>query len=371
MSRPSKTANPATATWREDSSGRVLVLGGDWVEGEMPKGAPKPGEAVAGFDGRALGRFDSGLPAYLLALIRGVEGSEPDLGGLPDGLRNLVELALKVPEREEVRAVPEPGNPLAKLGQVALAASRSALGASEFTGQVMMSALRFVVGRAHFRFRDFWLVLQQCGPSALPIVLLINFLIGSILAFVGAVQLSKFGASLYVADLVAIAMVREMGAVMTGIIMSGRTGAAFAAQIGSMKANEEIDALRTFGFAPFDFLVLPRMLALLIAMPVLTVFANFAGILGGMLVGATVGLPPVLFYHEAMTVLTLQNSFLGVGKSVFFGAAIAMAGCYHGMNAERSSAGVGLATTRAVVLSITAIIVIDSAFAALFTVLDI
>jgi phospholipid/cholesterol/gamma-HCH transport system permease protein len=191
------------------------------------------------------------------------------------------------------------------------------------------------------------------------------------MAFVGNVQLANFGASLYVADLVGIAMVREMGVMMTAIIMSGRTGAAFAAHIGSMKANQEIDALRTFGFNPFDFLVLPRLLALVLMMPLLTMYSNVIGILGGMVVGSAVGIPPVLYWHETLTVVTIDNAFLGVLKSVFFGVVIAVAGCMQGMNADVSSAGVGKATTRAVVYAITAIIIFDSAFAAIFTILDI
>jgi phospholipid/cholesterol/gamma-HCH transport system permease protein len=162
-----------------------------------------------------------------------------------------------------------------------------------------------------------------------------------------------------------------MGVVMTAIIMSGRTGAAFAAHLGSMNANQEIDALRTFGFNPFDFLVLPRLLALVLMMPILTLYANLIGILGGMLVGAAVDIPPVLYWHETLSSVTLTTSFLGVFKSVFFGIVIALCGCLQGMRAGNSSAAVGQATTRAVVASITTIIILDSGFAALFTILDI
>jgi phospholipid/cholesterol/gamma-HCH transport system permease protein len=192
-----------------------------------------------------------------------------------------------------------------------------------------------------------------------------------ILAFVGNAQLTNFGANLLVADLVAIAMVREMGVVMTAIIMSGRTGAAFAAHIGSMNANEEIDALRTSGFDPFDYLVLPRLLALVIMMPVLTIYSNVVGILGGMMVGSFVGIPTVLFWNETLLSLNFTNSSLGVIKSVFFGAAIAISGCMQGMRAGRSSAAVGEATTHAIVAAITWVVVLDSAFAAVFTILNI
>jgi phospholipid/cholesterol/gamma-HCH transport system permease protein len=282
-----------------------------------------------------------------------------------------MELALAVPEEVEARGTPGEDSEIRKLGMFSINAWNGVRSVIDFTGQAMLSLGRFLTGRAHFRNSEFWLIVQQCGAQALPIVSLISFLIGLIMAFVGNVQLANFGASLYVADLVGIAMVREMGAVMTAIIVSGRTGAAFAAHLGSMKANQEIDALRTFGFNPFDFLVLPRMLALVLMMPLLTMYANIIGILGGMLVGAAVDIPPELYWYETLTVLNLENAFLGVFKSVFFGIVIAMNGCLQGMQAGNSSAAVGQATTRAVVASITAVIILDSAFAAIFTILDI
>jgi phospholipid/cholesterol/gamma-HCH transport system permease protein len=282
-----------------------------------------------------------------------------------------MELALAVPEESEAGRKKKPASNLRTLGKRALRIWAGFLSVAEFVGLSVLAFGRLLTGRARFRGRDFWVILQECGPQALPIVTLINFLIGLILAFVGNVQLASFGASLYVADLVGIAMVREMGVVMTAIILSGRTGAAFAAHLGSMKANEEIDALKTFGFDPFDFLVLPRIIALVLMMPLLTIYANVVGILGGMLVGSAVGIPPVLYWNETLTAVDLTTAALGVFKSVFFGAAIAISGCLQGMHAGNSSAAVGQATTRAVVAAITAVIVLDSAFAAIFTVLDI
>ena len=330
------------------------------------------------YETKDLGTYDSTLPAFLLAHFRQIAGTEtptettlPPLDGLPDNLRGLLELALAVPEEDAAKKEPRPPSEIRKLGKLSLQVWASVLALVDFTGQAVLSLGRLVTGRARFRSADFWLTLQECGLEALPIVSLISFLIGLILAFVGNVQLANFGANLFVADLVGIAMVREMGVVMTAIIMSGRTGAAFAAHLGSMKANEEIDALRTFGFNPFDFLVLPRLLALVVMMPILTIYANIVGILGGMLVGYFVGIPPVLYWAETLTSVDLTNSSLGVIKSVFFGAAIAISGCMQGMRAGNSSAAVGQATTRAVVTAITAVIVLDSAFAAIFTLLDI
>ena len=351
----------------------MLEISGRWKrDGPKPEINGEPPDAPATrYETSQLEAFDSTLPAYLLAILRSQKAENPSLEGLPENLRGLMELALSVPERSEARTISDKESTLSKLGRTTQAAWEGVTSIAAFTGQAVLSLGRFFTGRARFRGRDFWLVVQQSGVEALPIVLLISFLIGLILAFVGNVQLASFGANIYVADLVGIAMTREMGVVMTGIIMSGRTGAAFAANIGSMKANEEIDALRTFGFNAFDFLVLPRMIALVIMMPLLTVFADLIGIAGGMIVGAMAGIPPVLYWQQTVTAVTLTTASLGIFKSFFFGAAIAMCGCLQGMKAGNSSAAVGEATTRAVVASITSVIVIDSAFAVIFTILDI
>ena len=377
---PTNNSSPPCARWRRDGGQVVLELCGDWLrDGATPEIQGESGDqAPSRYVTDKLGAFDSTPPAFILSQLRSIEKPtpgaaqwKPSLEGLPPNLLGLMELALAVPEQSDATQKPADSSELTKLGKGSIEVWVSVLAVAEFTGQSVLALGRFVTGGARFRARDFWMIVQECGAQALPIVSLISFLIGLIMAFVGNVQLASFGASLYVADLVGIAMVREMGVVMTAIIMSGRTGAAFAAHLGSMKANEEIDALRTFGFDPFDFLVLPRLLALVLMMPLLTLYANCVGILGGMLVGAAVGIPPVLFWNETLTAVTLTTSLLGVFKSVFFGAVIAMSGCLQGMHAGNSSAAVGQATTRAVVTSITAIIVLDSAFAAIFTVLDI
>ena len=374
---PAKDSPTPLARWTRDGGQLVLAISGDWRRGGMAPAiqGDAPAEAPARYVTGELGKFDSTLPAFILAHLRSVakpgDDAKPSLDGLPPDLRGLMELALAVPEEIEARQMPTDVSEIKKLGTTSLNVWAGILLIAEFTGQSVLALGRFVTGRARFRARDFWMIVQECGAQALPIVSLISFLVGLILAFVGNVQLANFGASLYVADLVGIAMVREMGVMMTAIIMSGRTGAAFAAHLGSMKANQEIDALKTFGFDPFDFLVLPRLLALVLMMPLLTLYANAVGIFGGMLVGAAVGIPPVLYWNETVATIGLTMASLGVFKSVFFGAVIAMSGCLQGMHAGNSSAAVGEATTRAVVASITAIIILDSGFAAIFTVLDI
>ncbi|CAN5841867.1 ABC transporter permease [soil metagenome] len=372
-------ASPA-AIWQREGDDVILVVSGDWRrDGPAATITGKaPDHFATRYHADALGFFDSTLPAFVLAHFRTVSSANkedktalPPLEGLPDNLRGLLKLALAVPEEGDAELPSPPSALIDRLGLLTLTLWEQIKSLLDFTGQTVQSLARFVTGRARFRSSDFWVILQQCGVDALPIVALISFLIGLILAFVGNVQLTNFGANIFVADLVGIAMVREMGVVMTAIIMSGRTGAAFAAHIGSMKANEEIDALSTFGFNPFDFLVLPRLLALVLMMPLLTIYANIIGILGGMLVGSFVGITPELYWNETLTAVDLTNASLGVIKSVFFGVAIAICGCMMGMQAGNSSAAVGQATTRAVVAAITVIVVLDSAFAALFTVLEI
>lgn len=375
---------PPVARWSGTDGAFVLELAGDWIRDSSPYQVEGkvPDQAPDSYVTTGLGVFDSTLPAFVLAHLRAVNVSsskdnesvktlKPPLEGLPAGLLGLMELALAVPEEIEANKEPTTTSEIKKLGKISIKVWKVLQRVADFIGQAMLSLGRFVTGRARFRANDFWAILQECGAQALPIVSLISFLIGMILAFVGNVQLANFGAGLYVADLVGIAMVREMGVVMTAIIMSGRTGAAFAARLGSMKVNQEIDALRTFGFKPFDFLVLPRVLALVLMLPLLTIYSNIIGILGGMAVAATVGIPPILYWHETLKSVSMTTASLGVMKSVFFGVAIALSGCLQGMNCQNSSIGVGEATTRAVVASITAIIILDSAFAVVFTILDI
>lgn len=188
----------------------------------------------------------------------------------------------------------------------------------------------------------------------------------------GAVQLRQFGAQIYVADLVGLAMAREMGPMMAAIIVAGRTGAAFAAQLGTMQVNEEIDAFKTLGIPPMEFLVMPRMLALMLMMPLLTLYANLVGILGGAVVGiGMLDLGVLQYYYQTQSAVTLLDFGTGLIKSILFGALVAIAGCLRGIQCGRSSAAVGIAATSAVVTGIVCVIVTDAIFAVLFNVLGI
>ena len=222
------------------------------------------------------------------------------------------------------------------------------------------------------RLQDFALCCRSCGASALPIVTLISFLTGLTMAFVGSVQLEKFNAKIYVADLVCLAMVREMGALMVAIIMAGRTGASFAAEIGSMKLNEEIDSLRTFGLSPIEFLILPRTLSILLMIPLLTIYADLVGILGGLVVGTMVMDFSMIHYFE-QTQVALQNMwevYSGLLKSVVFGLVIGLVGCYKGLHCGSDSASLGRSVTSSVVVAITLIVISDAMFEVLFNYLD-
>jgi phospholipid/cholesterol/gamma-HCH transport system permease protein len=239
-------------------------------------------------------------------------------------------------------------------------------------GDSVLAFLRLLRGRAQFRWSDTLLVMQQCGPEALGIVALINFLIGLILAFVGATELARFGASIYTADLVAVAAVREMGCIMTGIILCGRTGAAFAAQLGTMKVNQEIEAFQTFSISPVEFLVLPRMLALILMMPLLCIFADLIAIAGGFLVSTLMlHVSPVLYLARTVESISLAGFLLGVFKGGFFGVLVALTGCLRGMQCGTNAAAVGQATTSAVVTGITWIIASDGLFAVICSALHI
>jgi phospholipid/cholesterol/gamma-HCH transport system permease protein len=292
--------------------------------------------------------------------------------GLPEGVRRLLRLASAVPENKDARiTATEPGF-LARVARHAIKGWRDMKVLVSFLGENVLAFLNLLRGRAQFRWADAFLVMEQCGPQALGIVALINCLVGLILAFVGAIELQRFGASIYVSDLVGIATVREMGCIMTGIILCGRTGAAFAAQLGTMKVNEEISALQTFGISPLEFLVLPRMVALILIMPLLCVFADLISIGGGFLVSfSMLDMSPTVYFGRIVHAIQLKSFLLGIGKGTFFGFLVAFAGCLRGMQSGSSAAAVGEATTSAVVTGITAIVASDGAFAVLTNALHI
>jgi phospholipid/cholesterol/gamma-HCH transport system permease protein len=363
----------------EMSRGDTLVVRvwGPWTTGarrpaadevdDRLASAPKPRRLA--FDASGLEDWDSGLLTFLLHVIAvaGRHGVAVDREGLPEGVRRLLALATAVPERRDTGGVARRASVLARIGAATLESARGATTMLAFLGEVSLGLGRLVVGRARYRRSDLLLILQEVGAQALPIVSLISFLVGVILAYVGAVQLRQFGAQIYVADLVGIGMTREMGAMMAAVIMAGRTGAAFAAQLGTMQVNEEIDALTTLGISPIEFLVLPRMLALAIMMPLLCLYADLLGLLGGMAVGVgMLDLGVVEYYVRTTEAISIADCVAGLIKASTFGVLVAVAGCLRGIQCGRSSAAVGAATTSAVVTGIVLIIVFDALTTVIF-----
>lgn len=327
----------------------------------------------------ALHAIDAGIVEWdsaLLALILRVKGQCDqagitfDLSGLPRGVRRLVELSATVPEREGSRSRASASSFLVRLGRRVTAAHEAVVSALDFLGEATLSTGRFLTGRARYRRSELWLIIQQCGPQALGIVTTISVLVGSILAFVGAIQLRMFGAEIFVANLVGLGMVIEMGALMTGIILAGRTGAAFAAQLGAMQVNEEIDALKTMGIPPMDYLVMPRIVALAVMTPLLVIYADILGILGGAIVGVfALGLSPTVYFRQSVDMMTLWHCAQGLIKGSTFGVLVAICGCMRGMDCGRSASAVGEAATSAVVTGIVMIVVADALWTFVFMVI--
>jgi phospholipid/cholesterol/gamma-HCH transport system permease protein len=318
--------------------------------------------------------WDSGLLTFVRRLDASLSkgGVQFDPNGLPEGARRLLRLAAAVPERSGARRSAATETFFVRVGKETLDLVRGMSEVARFLGEVTIACGRLLQGKARFRRSDLMLTIQEVGAQALPIVSLISFLVGIILAFLGSVQLLQFGAQIYVAPLVAIGMARDMAAMMVGIILAGRTGAAFAAQLGTMQVNEEIDALSTFGFAPMEFLVLPRMLALVLMTPLLCLYAVFMGILGGAFVGMTfLDLPPLTYLQATQDGVRLTDFSGGLIKAAVYGIVVAVAGCLRGVQCGRSSAAVGQATTSAVVTSIIFIVVSMAILTVVYDVLGI
>jgi phospholipid/cholesterol/gamma-HCH transport system permease protein len=364
-----KTSEACELSYEKPAGDTLLVrLKGGWTIDQQLPSVKEVGQQIESdptikqiaFDTGQLSDWDSGLLSFLTKII--TDSSAKNIAvnqeGLSEGIQKLLKLAFAVPERKGARkeAVREPL--LDRIGASTIAAGQASVDTLGFIGEAFLALLKFFVGKARFQRSELMLTIQQCGVQALPIVSLISVLVGLIFAFIGAVQLMMFGAQIFVADLVAIAMTRVMGAVMVGVIMAGRTGAAFAAQIGTMQVNEEIDALQTLGISPMEFLVLPRMLALILMMPLLVVYADLMGILGGFIVGVSMlDITVKQYINQTINAMNLYHFFIGIVHALVFGVLVALAGCLRGIQCGRSASAVGQATTSAVVTSIVAIVV--------------
>ncbi len=368
----------------QQSAGQTLLLklSGPWKLGSaLPSAddvsrqiaAGRPVRTIA-FDAQDLGAWDAGLLTFLVKVrdLCRQKNIALDSRGLPEGVHRLLALASAVPEIKDTGKQEIRESWFSRIGGRAIEAVRASREVLDFIGDATLTLAALARGRVRMRRSDLLLIIQECGADALPIVTLISALIGLILAFVGAVQLKLFGAEIYISSLVAIGMTREMGAMMAAIIMAGRTGAAFAAQLGTMQVNEEIDALKTLGVSPMEFLVLPRILALVLMMPLLAIYADLVGILGGLAVGVgAFDITLTQYAEQTLLALNMRHIMIGVVKAGVFGVIIAVSGCLRGMQCGRSATEVGYAATSAVVTAIVWIIVADGLFAVITNVLKI
>lgn len=375
-------AAPAWLELRPEKEGGVhVVFGGVWKLGAaVPEGREaldvvRKGDAGAlVLSADNLGSWDSSLLAVTVQLAReaAARNISCDAEGLPEGLRNLIRLALAVPPNTDARRNTQREGWLARIGGFALQMPSRAASVLEFLGEMVLSFGRLFTFSSATTRRNVWLCIQEAGAESLPIVSLISLLVGLILAFVGVVQLSMFSAEIYISSLVAIGMTRIMGAIMTGIILAGRVGASYAAVIGTMQVNEEIDALQTAGIPPSDYLAMPRLLALSLMTPLLVLYSDFMGMLGGFLVGVLMlGLDPMEYFSFTQKGFGLNNLWVGVAHGFVFGIVVAITGCYQGLNCGRNAAAVGTATTAAVVYSIVGIVLATAVLTVLCNILSI
>jgi phospholipid/cholesterol/gamma-HCH transport system permease protein len=367
--RTQEISSPANFKVSRPEPDTLLVhLGGSWRKGERLPSFEAARKEIGGqpplarlaFDSSGLASWDSGLLVFLANLFGACRqaGTSVDPSGLPEGVQKLLGLASPENQRSGVSREEERASFLEKVADRALGGVQGIRATLTFIGEATLAFLNMLRGRANFRRLDLLTTLQETGAQAFSIVSLISLLVGMILAFVGAIQLKLFGAQIFVADVVGIGVVRVMGAIMTGIIMAGRTGAAFAAQLGTMQVNEEIDALETLGLSPVEFLVLPRMLALMLMMPLLCLYSDLMGVLGGMIVGVgMLDLGVVEYVHETTKALTLTHLSVGLFHSFVFGVLVALFGCLRGIQCERSASAVGYAATSAVVTGIVSIVI--------------
>lgn len=361
----------------------TLSLSGEWRTGAtMPASAPLlatmdtsvASNTTLRLVAQDLGVWDSSLLVFLMPLLRAAHAQSVPctMDDLPNGLARLLRLALAVPARAGAARSADTSCLRSRVGNFFLAMPARIRADLAFLGSVAIAVGRACRGGAQMRLSDLLQALRECGAASLPIVSITSLLFGLILAFVGAIQLTQFGAQIYVAGLVGIGVVRVMGAVMVGVVMAGRMGASYAASIGTMQVNEEIDALETLGIQPVEYLVLPRLIAMTAMTPILTLYADCMGLIGGYLVGITIlGLHPLEYFNATMQMVGFKHVLVGLVYSVAFGIIVALAGCRQGLDCGRSASAVGLATTAAVVNAIVGIIVATALITIIFNVLQV
>ncbi|MGY6629620.1 MAG: MlaE family ABC transporter permease [Wenzhouxiangella sp.] len=355
----------------DESQPETLTLGGDWQLahlGELDRAINAFGQTASRLDAQRLGRLDASGALLLLKLARRlrIEADRIELKAEHQALLETVQAA-PAAEASDPAHFPWWQRGLAAIGEAVAAQGQQVLRLLGFLGLTLQTAIKALPRPTNWRLTSVVHHMQQTGLGALPLVVLLSFLVGAVVAFLGATVLRDFGAELFVVDLTVIAFLREMGVLLTAILLAGRTASAFTAQIGTMKSREEIDAIRTIGLDPLVLLVLPRLIALLIMLPILTVFAMAAGLGGGLVVSATVlDIPAELYLNRMQEVVQLRHYLVGLIKAPLFAVVIALVGCLEGFKVGGTAQSVGERTTSAVVQSISLVIVINAAAAVFF-----
>lgn len=349
-----------TGRWDSATSGKW------WYRGQRILAQSKPPRLV--IDASGVSYCDGAGIAFLVALqqLQAHCGGNVAIQGLQEEFRRLLDIYGPIsPEPPPGRRV-EVLSIIERAGKAAVGLWQEFRGLLTFVGELALTMVAAIRHPGMVRWRDAWLVAERAGVNALPVIALIGLLLGLILAFQSALSLRRFGADIFVANLIGLAMLREMGPLMTAIILTGRSGSAFAAEIGTMKVREEIDALTTMGLDPVRFLVVPRVVAAVIVTPVLTVFANAFGLLGGAVVMRSLGYPFVTYVNQMLTAVTVGDLRGGLVKSLVYGIVVAAIGCLRGLQTSTGASAVGQATTNAVVSGIVLIAIVDGIFALVY-----
>jgi phospholipid/cholesterol/gamma-HCH transport system permease protein len=375
------SASPA-AWFKLDRDGAVLTVGGAWtvaesarLDGELRAFHPG-GSGALTIDGSGLERLDSAGAWLLLRTKRALEAAGRKVSALqlPDRYSPLLENLQQ--EREAEPPPPTHGffyERLYRIGKATIHAGHQGWSMLGYLGRVTVETLEAIASpKTNLRFAAMVHQVEETGISALPIVGLLAFLIGIVLAYQGADQLKRFGAEIFTINLLGVGILREIGGLITAIIVAGRSGSAFTAQIGTMRVNEEIDAMQTIGLNTVDVLVLPRIIGLVIALPLLTFYSDVMAMIGGAaMCYFQLGITIPVFLRQLNEAVSVNTMMVGLIKAPVFAFVISLVGCYEGFQVERNAASVGLLTTRSVVESVFLVIVLDAAFSVMFSVLGI
>jgi phospholipid/cholesterol/gamma-HCH transport system permease protein len=343
-----------------------MSTGNIWRETNMELDRTSPKRVVV--DASEIEYCDGSGIGYLFGLRQRQKksGGDIEIRGLHEEFQQLLDLFDPSEFEESLDIKPGPISFFEKIGQSTCKICEEAYALVEFVGEAGMAMVMALFNPKQVRWKDAFLVAETAGVNALPVIALIGFLMGLIMAFQATIPMRQFGAEIYVANLVGLSMIRELGPLMTAIVLAGRSGSAFAAELGTMKVNEEIDALITMGLDPVRFLVITRILAAVIMTPLLTLFADLIGVMGGSIVLLSLGYPLTTYFKQIFSTVTYVDLFGGLLKSIVFGLLVAGIGCLRGLQTEIGASAVGESTTRAVVGGIVLIVVTDGIFSVVY-----